>query len=82
MQQQRYYDLIMWGIVSSHRVNLKLALQFHALLIVTIFFFSYLILEEKYNSLYKRSWVQRRRRRGGGEKFCFVQDLNHLLVMY
>ena len=23
MQQQWYYDLIMWGIIFSHRVNLK-----------------------------------------------------------
>ena len=27
----------MWGIIFSHRVNLKLALRFHALLIVTIY---------------------------------------------
>ena len=58
MQQQCLYDLIMWGIIFSHRVNpnplgcvqnriqiggfwtvrvnLKLALQFHALPIKTI----------------------------------------------
>ena len=29
-------DLIMWGIILSQRVNLKLALRFRALLIVTI----------------------------------------------
>ena len=29
--------LIMWGIIFSHWVNLKLVLRFHALLIVTIF---------------------------------------------
>ena len=32
-------DLITWGIIFSHRVNLKLALRFHALLIVTILSF-------------------------------------------
>ena len=36
MQQQQKYDLIMWGIIFSHWVNRKLALRFHALLIVTI----------------------------------------------
>ena len=32
--QQQLYDLIMWGIIFSHWVNLKLALWFHTLLIV------------------------------------------------
>ena len=36
MQQQWLYDLIMSGITFRHWVNLKLALRFHALLIVTI----------------------------------------------
>ena len=36
MQQQQKYDLIMWGIIFSQRVNLKLALRFHALLIMTV----------------------------------------------
>ena len=35
MQQQRC-DHIVWGIIFSQRVNLKLALRFYALLIVTI----------------------------------------------
>ena len=30
------YDLILWGIIFSHWVNLNLVLRFHALLIVTI----------------------------------------------
>ena len=38
MQQQRQYDLIMLCIIFSHWVTLKLALRFHALLIVAIFY--------------------------------------------
>ena len=37
--QQQQCDLIMWGIIFSHWVNVKLALRFHALFIMMTLYF-------------------------------------------
>ena len=51
MQQQEQYLMTMWDIIFSHWDNLKLALRFHALLIVTV------LLKGKYNIGYSGKTV-------------------------
>ena len=61
---QQQYDLIMWGIMFSHWVSLKLALRFHALLIVTIlplWSFTHKTLSVTYYSYF--AWRKKSRKR-------------------